>query len=416
MMSNNRNSAIESNNAFTTKVEDLVREIVIQNNILYYRIESSVEHIAQAEGDDNFMPVIRIITYFEDTVSQISDLLSSEFEIVAETAVDKNKSQVESFSYKHIQYLVGLKANRRELTEYKRSGNKKFEIQICSMLQDAWAGIEKELGYDNTSFPESGKRDLYRVGALLEMADLEFLKIRSKFIGQPAFAAQPAYVPPAPAAPVYTAPAPPPPAYVPPAPAAPVYTAPVPPAPAYVPPAPVAPLYTAPVPPAPAYVPPAPAAPVYTAPAPPPVAEPIFAPPVAAVAPTPEIVVDDADEPQQESIFAAPVAPVAVPEPEIFSAPSFVNMAPQRAMPVQEAPAPAPAPAPAGLAPRPTRIEMPEVKAPAASVASGIMGKVEAAVAGIAATPVIASIIEHTRSVFAHEEPQVQLRPAHPLR
>ena len=184
-MLSNRNNAIESNNAFTAKIEDLVREIVIQNNILFYRIESTFAHLNHPEGEDNFIPVIRIITYFEDTVNQIAEVLHTEFDIVTESSVDKQKSRIESFSYKHIQYLVGFKANRRELAEYKRSGNKKFEIQICSMLQDAWAGIEKELGYDSASFPEEAKRDLYRVGALLEMADIEFLKIRSKFTGQP---------------------------------------------------------------------------------------------------------------------------------------------------------------------------------------------------------------------------------------
>lgn len=181
-----RNSAIESNNAFTAKVEDLVKEIVIQNNILYYRIESSVEHLAGVQGEDNFMPVIRVITYFEDTVRQISELLNAEFDIVEKSAVDRQQSKLDSFSYKHVQYIVGLKANRRDLIEYKRSGDKKFEIQICSMLQDAWAGIEKELGYDSASFPEEAKRDLYRVGALLEMADMEFLKIRSKLNPQTA--------------------------------------------------------------------------------------------------------------------------------------------------------------------------------------------------------------------------------------
>ncbi len=273
MLSSNRHSAIESNSAFCAKVEDLVREIVIQKDMLYYRIESKVEHLADAGGEDNFMPVIRIITYFEDTVSQISDLLNSEFDIIAESAVDKKKSRMESFSYKHVQYLVRLKANRRELTEYKRQGDKKFEIQICSMLQDAWAGIEKELGYDSSAFPEEGKRDLYRVGALLEMADLEFLKIRSKFINNPQTAAQPAFS--VPAEPVFTAPAPkelvieppvaaqpeprfnplppvPQPTYAPVT--EPVYT---PPAPVYTPPpapvyeAPKAPVYEAPQAPAP---------------------------------------------------------------------------------------------------------------------------------------------------------------------
>ncbi len=178
MPSQNHQSAIESNNAFMVKIEDLVREVVIQNDIPYYRIESRMELHTQTEAGDIYLPVIRIVTYFEDTVGQISDIIRTEFDVEIEKSVDKKKNRLESFSYKHVQYIAGLRDNRRQLTEYKRSGNKKFEIQVCSMLQDAWAGIEKELGYDSASFPEETKRDFYRVGALLEMADIEFLKIR----------------------------------------------------------------------------------------------------------------------------------------------------------------------------------------------------------------------------------------------
>lgn len=180
MPSKKYQSTIESNNAFMVKIEDLVKEIVIQNSIPYYRIESVMEHHLQAGADDIYLPVIRIITYFEDTVSQISELLQEEFDVAIEKLTDKKKNNLDSFSYKHIQYIVGLKDNRRELTEYRRSGDKKFEIQVCSMLQDAWSGIERELGYDGGAFPEEAKRDLYRVGALLEMADIEFLKIRKQ--------------------------------------------------------------------------------------------------------------------------------------------------------------------------------------------------------------------------------------------
>ena len=48
------------------------------------------------------------------------------------------------------------------------------------MLQDAWSGIEKELGYDDNIVPDEAKRDFYRVGALLEMADIEFLRVRTE--------------------------------------------------------------------------------------------------------------------------------------------------------------------------------------------------------------------------------------------
>jgi hypothetical protein len=360
MLSDNRHSAIESNSAFTAKVEDLVKEIVIQNDILYYRIESRVEHVANVGGEDNFMPVIRIITYFEDTVSQISDLLSSEFDIVAESAVDKKKSRVESFSYKHIQYLVCLKANRRELTEYKRSGNKQFEIQICSMLQDAWAGIEKELGYDSASFPEEGKRDLYRVGALLEMADLEFLKIRSKFIipvtQQPAAVSEPmerVAEKIATPAPVEAAPAPqmrfdplpaPPPVrevIVNDIPAPPKVTTPEAPAPVYEAPAPV---YQAPVYEAPVYQ--APPAPVYEAPAPQPA--PVAPPPVmqapAGIAPKAAKIETTEVIPNDFAATAMPSAPAAEHTVEyrapVAEQPAPVYQAPPA--PVYEAPAQAP--------------------------------------------------------------------------
>ncbi len=195
MPSNKFQTPIESNNTFILKIEDLIREIVIQNSIPYYRIESSIEQPLQVEGNDKYMPVIRIITYFEDTVAKISEVLQTEFEIVHEKSVDKKKNKSDSFSYKHANYIACLKANRRELIEYKRSGDKKFEIQVCSLLHDAWFGIKKELGYDNDTFPEEAKRDMYRVGALLEMADMEFLKIKSQLTAAVSEAPQPAAAP-----------------------------------------------------------------------------------------------------------------------------------------------------------------------------------------------------------------------------
>ena len=173
-------SAIDRNNSFAIKIEDLVREIVIQNEIPYYRIESGVDLSAAEGAEEGYMPVIRVITYFEDTVNKISHILHDEFNVDIERSVDKKKIRIETFAYKNINYTATLNTERQQQTEYKRSGNKKFEIQICSMLQDAWSGIEKELGYDDVALPDEAKRDFYRVGALLEMADIEFLKIRTE--------------------------------------------------------------------------------------------------------------------------------------------------------------------------------------------------------------------------------------------
>lgn len=179
MPSKKYQTAIESINAFMVKMEDLVKEIIVQNNIPYYRIESRMDSQVDKSGDTTYVPVVRVVTYFEDAVSRISEILCNEFEVVNERSLDKKKAKADNFSYKHVQFQAALKTARQDLIEYRRTADKKFEIQVCSMLQDAWTGIEKELGYENATFPEEMKRDFYRLGALLEMADLEFLKIRS---------------------------------------------------------------------------------------------------------------------------------------------------------------------------------------------------------------------------------------------
>ena len=187
MSANKYQSPIERNNAFMAKVEDLVREIVILNNIPFYRIESRMDHNPNAAEGQTYMPVIRIITYFEDSVDPIAAVLRSEFDVEVEEPVrDKQIIKVDSFSSKHIEYKVTLKANRLELIEYKRYGTKQFEIQACSMIQDAWNCIEKELGYSGGTIPDEARRDFYRVGAILEMADIEFLKIRGLLHQKPA--------------------------------------------------------------------------------------------------------------------------------------------------------------------------------------------------------------------------------------
>src|SRR5437016_3989643 len=129
--------ASETNNSFAVKIENLVREIIIQNDIPYYRIESGIEHHTEAGAEAN-LPVIRIITYFEDTVNKISHILHDEFRVDVEKSVDKKKIRIETFAYKNINLTAILTTPRQKQTEYRRSGDKKFEIQICSMLQDAW--------------------------------------------------------------------------------------------------------------------------------------------------------------------------------------------------------------------------------------------------------------------------------------
>jgi putative GTP pyrophosphokinase len=62
--------------------------------------------------------------------------------------------------------------------EYKKFAGIRCEIQITSILRHAWSEIEHEWYDLREAYPESVKRRFYRIAALLEIAESEFLDIR----------------------------------------------------------------------------------------------------------------------------------------------------------------------------------------------------------------------------------------------
>ncbi|MFC5625653.1 GTP pyrophosphokinase [Algoriphagus winogradskyi] len=124
---------------------------------------------------------LRIITYFEDDIDKVAEILKKEFEIDYPNSVDKRQVEADKFGYRSLHYVASLNKERLALTEYKKFKTLKFEVQIRSILQHSWAEIEHDLGYKGESeIPESAKRTFYRVAALLEQADIEFSKLRKE--------------------------------------------------------------------------------------------------------------------------------------------------------------------------------------------------------------------------------------------
>lgn len=78
-------------------------------------------------------------------------------------------------------YVVGMSLQRLSLCEYKMFRDLKCEIQIRSILQHAWAEIEHDIGYKNEiAIPKQMRRKFSRIAGLLEIADQEFVQIRSE--------------------------------------------------------------------------------------------------------------------------------------------------------------------------------------------------------------------------------------------
>lgn len=181
---------------FVVKMEHLVKELIKSKELNIHYISGRLKERQSLENklirkDDRYKELneitdivgIRIITYLESDIDAISTIIEKELKIDKENSIDKSKKRVDEFGYKSKHYIVGLNEEREKLVEYQRFKNLKFEIQIRSILQHAWAEIEHDLGYKGLStIPDSSKRTFNRLSALLEMADIEFDRLNQELI------------------------------------------------------------------------------------------------------------------------------------------------------------------------------------------------------------------------------------------
>lgn len=123
---------------------------------------------------------IRIITYFRDEVDEVARVIEREFKIDEENSVNKTAIlDPDRFGYLSLHYISELNSHRMRLPENRIYKGIKFEIQIRSILQHAWAEIEHDLGYKTEqAVPRSIRRRFSRLAGMLELADDEFVGIR----------------------------------------------------------------------------------------------------------------------------------------------------------------------------------------------------------------------------------------------
>ena len=160
--------------------------IKISNMTLRIKSESALKNKVLLKGKYNHLDEItdvlgcRIITLFESDVEKILDCLKQTFDIV-ETVDKRKKHRVNhiEFGYTSLHLVVKFTDSRCDLVEYKKYKNIRFEIQLRTVLQHAWAEVEHGLGYKSFYEPPMEiKRKLNRLAATLEILDEEFESIR----------------------------------------------------------------------------------------------------------------------------------------------------------------------------------------------------------------------------------------------
>lgn len=113
----------------------------------------------------------RVITFYTDDVDRVAAMAEQNFEIDWDNSVDKRKlHQLDSFGYNSLHYVCRLPGY-----------DFRFELQLRTTLQHAWAAINHDTGYKNdVEIPKEYMRRMNRLAGLLEMADDEFSRIRTE--------------------------------------------------------------------------------------------------------------------------------------------------------------------------------------------------------------------------------------------
>lgn len=175
-----------------------LQEIVDESNIEYDALQGRVKTESSLAGkfdrkgykyrdihDITDLVGVRVITYYADAVDKVAKLVEETFTIDWDNSVDARLTMAaDTFGYLSLHYVCKIPeslfsdVNHPEINEYR------FEVQMRSALQHVWAAVEHDMGYkSDIQVPKEYLRAYSRLAGLLELADIEFERIRDGIEG-----------------------------------------------------------------------------------------------------------------------------------------------------------------------------------------------------------------------------------------
>ena len=164
------------------EVKEKLRQTLADAGLLVAAIESRVKgydslagklelkgHKYNSLADLTDILGLRVITFYIDDVDKVASAVERLFEIDWENTVDKRKiHEIDSFGYLSLHYICSVPG-----FPYR------FEIQMRTLLQHAWANMDHDTGYKSgVEIPKRYMRNMSRLAGMLELVDDEFSKIR----------------------------------------------------------------------------------------------------------------------------------------------------------------------------------------------------------------------------------------------
>ncbi|MGH8448442.1 GTP pyrophosphokinase [Pseudomonas sp.] len=175
-------------------VSSIVENLLKSNGIDYLAVtgrvkdyESAVKKIKRKGYKDPVKQLtdltgIRIIVFFESQVIRVAELIGEAFNVDLENSSIKDASLlVNQMGYRSSHYVCDLGPVRKDLPEYEGLDGLKFEFQVRTVLQHAWAELAHDRNYKfSGKLPPAAERKLFLYAGMLELADRGFDELSSE--------------------------------------------------------------------------------------------------------------------------------------------------------------------------------------------------------------------------------------------
>ncbi len=172
-------------------LDDIMNELGMSVLTIEHRVKTEKSLAGKLERSggwyntfDELMDILgcRIVCFLADEIDTIGKKVEETFVIDWENSSDKRALiKEDAFGYLSLHYICTLPFGKGWPDEIC---GKKFEIQIRTILQHAWAVIEHDIGYKSDfGVPRDISRQFARIAGILELADDEFIRARDAMVG-----------------------------------------------------------------------------------------------------------------------------------------------------------------------------------------------------------------------------------------
>lgn len=187
------NEIIPKHKNLTAGVITIVQSLLRKNGIDYLSVtgrtkdcDSVIQKIRRKGYKDPKKQLtditgVRIIVFIESDIQKISKIIEESFNVDKDNSLNKDALlSTDQIGYRSVHYVCSLGDKRTSLPEFADLEGLKFEFQIRTVLQHAWAEIAHDRNYKFAgTLPHDLERKLYLYAGMLEIADNGFNELSS---------------------------------------------------------------------------------------------------------------------------------------------------------------------------------------------------------------------------------------------